>query len=1115
MNKAQKRLMSSALAAASVFTAVAPVVHAETVDVETLVQNALNGNNFYEFNIALGEVMKLEKVDAAKYNELLNKLGVIAEKVYTEEIKDLNALVDKIAYELSGRAYDEFEAKVTASTTLGAMDKGYYLGELAKWGRSHVWTADYTAAVNTVGALWTKIDDASVKAAEDAVAKLSGDNKAYLTELLNEVKEKKEYSAFKVASATALNSQKKEVSLDAMPVNGKVKLTFSKKVNEDTVNVNTLRVYEVDGNVPVAVNPQSIVVAEDGLSVTVAATLDNETEYKLVVNGVAQDEAEAKISNYVVNFTTSDVIVVTDVDADAIIESTDDVEGGEIVFTLDKEVVPSTSTTAVVLTNTTTGKRVAAKVVYDENTITVTADFVVDNGYKVVLKGLEGFDGAPVEQYEYKFNVGAVAPVASDYEITIVGSGDDLADNTNVWPKATSGLNTVNKYFAGLKINIALDRKLDEATIAENVVLIETESEAVVPTTFDYNADALILSIAPKSDLKEGTDYTLSFKKNLASDLGAKLGEDGEYEVSFTTQDLTAPTVVSLVSKNGDTGLKIAEKQEFTVKFSEAVTLEENTNVLLVEAGTSLTKIAEVETFADVTVAPVADKVGEYKITIAANTFTNEHVNKAFKLVIVGRDKSKEIAVADESENENQLKNTYIYTFTTEGADVAGPVVKTVFKGDSIADADAKTTLANVAGGQKLTVLFDEEVVVDNAEAKLQYYKNGKWQGSAAVTVAESGKSTKAVLLTLPADLAAEYKDAKVRVVLEKVEDNLENKMKAAYNFEMIATAGNDTVKSVEAKTYNTDGTEKTSVEVPAQDIATDAKLVVTFNEAKLAEVTASNITVVDAAGNAVAGTFKVDAENAAVYVFTPDAKLTASTVYTVTIDGVKDTVGNAVTKKITSFKTAGANAVVSSTGVVDGQTNVDLNKSFTVVFDKDVRKTGDVDNKVTVAIKDGDATVATATTTDGKTYTFKAMGLTSLKSYQLVVEVLKADDTAIISKKTYNFITGTTSTDDVKPTLSTVEGKAVVDKIVDLDKTSSLAVKFSETIKIDAATVTVEDLSNDKVVGVLPLTVATDTLTIKTAGELDGTVNTYKVTIKGIKDAAGNVADDVVVYIQ
>lgn len=215
MNKAQKRLTSSALAAASVFSVAAPAFAAEAVDVEVLVQNALNTKNFSEFNIALGEVMKLEKTEPTKYAELLAKLDTLTSIVYTEEVKELNALVDKIAYELSGRAYDEFEAAVNASKTLSEVDKGYYLGELTRWGRQHVWTADYVAAMDAVGALWTNIDKAGVDAAKAAVAKLTGDNAKYVQELLDEVVEAKNFQSLAVESVKVATAKSLTVKFNS------------------------------------------------------------------------------------------------------------------------------------------------------------------------------------------------------------------------------------------------------------------------------------------------------------------------------------------------------------------------------------------------------------------------------------------------------------------------------------------------------------------------------------------------------------------------------------------------------------------------------------------------------------------------------------------------------------------------------------------------------------------------------------------------------------------------------------------------------------------------------------------------------------------------------------
>ncbi|MED1909061.1 Ig-like domain-containing protein, partial [Cytobacillus firmus] len=413
-----------------------------------------------------------------------------------------------------------------------------------------------------------------------------------------------------------------------------------------------------------------------------------------------------------------------------------------------------------------------------------------------------------------------------------------------------------------------------------------------VGTKLTYNADAKMVTLVPTSDLKEKTSYQIKVKKGLKSDKGIELGTNGERTYEFTTQDLTAPVVTSVVSKNGDSTLKVTDAQEFTVKFSEALNAFNATSVnnnavvagqvALVKAGADVTALTTND-IVPVSVNAVTGQTGTYKVSVSANVLSR---NEAYKLVIFGKDAA---APVKDAANANTLATNYVYTFTTEGQDVTAPTVTKVFKGDSLKDSDAITSLANVAANQKFTIQFSEELLTANNGANLaggkvtvQKWTNTGWvDANAATTVSVAPKTdannkVTAATVTLTG-LHADDKDAKLRLVVNNtstdgIRDAFGNVIKEKAYFEFVTTAGDDTVASV--KSSDKDGNNASAAFPINTGIATDSSLLVEFNEADLNEVKAENIVLKDSDGNAVAGTVKAVDGTTTKFIFTPSEAL-------------------------------------------------------------------------------------------------------------------------------------------------------------------------------------------------------------------------------------------------
>lgn len=153
---------------------------------ENLVNTAISESNFYYYNMAYAEILKLS--DVAEKEVLLAKLSTIGSKVWTKDISEIVQMFEVMAKEKSGRTYDQLQTRIKDSN-IKEIDKEYLYSELYSWGINTVWTAEYKKAVAAVIKVWNDKTEASALEAEKAIADMTiVENMEYLTELLTEAK---------------------------------------------------------------------------------------------------------------------------------------------------------------------------------------------------------------------------------------------------------------------------------------------------------------------------------------------------------------------------------------------------------------------------------------------------------------------------------------------------------------------------------------------------------------------------------------------------------------------------------------------------------------------------------------------------------------------------------------------------------------------------------------------------------------------------------------------------------------------------------------------------------------------------------------------------------------
>jgi hypothetical protein len=148
-----------------------------------LVQYALEQKNFYGFNIAYAEVMKI--TDENERDTLLSRLSTISDIIWTDDIKSIYADLRRMADTGSAQIYDSVQIKIDNSN-LQQVDKDYLKTEVTSWGKNLVWTEDYKIAVSAILNAYSKKDSISISLAQQKIDTVKNRiNRDYLLNELN------------------------------------------------------------------------------------------------------------------------------------------------------------------------------------------------------------------------------------------------------------------------------------------------------------------------------------------------------------------------------------------------------------------------------------------------------------------------------------------------------------------------------------------------------------------------------------------------------------------------------------------------------------------------------------------------------------------------------------------------------------------------------------------------------------------------------------------------------------------------------------------------------------------------------------------------------------------
>jgi hypothetical protein len=164
------------------------VKQASTIEeARTLLDNAISASTFYDYNMAYDSIMRLPEGNKMLQVQMENELGQIANKVWTDDIKNINKEIDEMVKTKSAKLYDQIVLEINNSNFV-QVDKEYLSNELATWGRELVWTEDYKLAVASLVKAWNEKNDTNINLAKQTIVKVSLEsNRDYLNQELNKI----------------------------------------------------------------------------------------------------------------------------------------------------------------------------------------------------------------------------------------------------------------------------------------------------------------------------------------------------------------------------------------------------------------------------------------------------------------------------------------------------------------------------------------------------------------------------------------------------------------------------------------------------------------------------------------------------------------------------------------------------------------------------------------------------------------------------------------------------------------------------------------------------------------------------------------------------------------
>jgi len=625
-------------------------------------------------------------------------------------------------------------------------------------------------------------------------------------------------------------------------------------------------------------------------------------------------------------------------------------------------------------------------------------------------------------------------------------------------------------------IAVTFNEAIDPATLSTSTLTVATTSGGTAVTgTVAYDAAARTGTFTPSAPLSGQTGYTATLAGSVKDQAGNAMGT--AFSFSFTTADVTPPTVTSVSPINDATG--VPSSAAVSVTFSEAM------DAATINASTVVLRLTSSGSVVSGTVS--------YNAATMTATFTPS-VGLTFSTgytVVVTTD-AKDVAG-------NPLTSAFTSAFATTGApDTTAPTVLSVEPGDGAVD---------VAITAAVSVSFSEAMNPATINGTTVTLKNLGTSAAVPATVAYD-VGTKTATLTPSSSLS--FGSAYGLTVNGSASDLAGNDL-----------AGNDLAGTFASSFTTTSAPDVTPpnvlLTVPADgatNVSVLTPITVTFSEAmNPATINTSTIVLkVAGPGTVISGSVGYDGVTR-IATFSPaSGTLAFGTTYTLTASGATDASGNAMAAAfIVAFTTQAAPDLapptVTGSSPANSAIGVAVAVAPTVTFSEAMNPATINGSTITLRVTATSAvisgTVSYSAATNTATFTPSAQ-LSGTTGYTLAVTTGAQDlaGNSLASPFTSSFTTA-----DVTPpgVVSTSPVNGAVNVLVN----SAVTVTFSESMNastINGSTITLRvTATSAPVSGTVSYSAATNTATFTPTASLSGSTGYTLAVTTGAKDLAGN----------
>ena len=641
----------------------------------------------------------------------------------------------------------------------------------------------------------------------------------------------------------------------------------------------------------------------------------------------------------------------------------------------------------------------------------------------------------------------------------VTSAGPDLASPTIVTTNPYSGASNVP---INSNITFQFNKPIDPSTIngnGGNFQILDNVTGQQLSGAYSTSSNSMQAIFTPSVNLAVGRTYSVYTGSGIHDLAGNLLGSD-YLQFSTAFQTITSAPQITLSSpSNGQTAFPINGSLE--VLFNEPVQSTSIADITLSAAGSVVPGVVNGLSNGNtlLTVTPPALLQGDtvYSLSIAG------------VLDLAG----------------NALNPSVTDTFTTaSGADLIGPTVTGLIPPSGATGIGTNVTPSATFSKSLNPISFDSSTIYLVNQNTGQYLP-----GIIIAGLGNESVSFKPSSSLTPTTQYCFYAEGVTDLVGY-----------ATYSDSCFTTGlGPDTIPPVISQMSPPNGTTGVAVNALLQFVASKQVNPSTFSNASV--ILMSGGTHVPA--NAVLGT---DYETITV---TPVTALSTSTVYTVSLGGFEDFLGNSVANFNASFTTSSSSLpdlvqpIVLSTNPLNGSTGVSATTPVTITFSEPVDPITVNGSTVSVYLQASGASLAGTFATNGSTVTFTPQSpIPGNSAVQVTIDNVLDYSANANQYYSFSFTTGAAA-DAIPPQVTSVTPP---NKSTNLGLNTSVTLVFSESL--DPSTINTANfaLFNGQQLLSAYLSHSQDLTTVTlSAGTLPTNANIIVVVTNGVQDLSGN----------